>query len=352
MPKRSDEHCGCMVRAREWRAYGLLCLVMVLAVTAGCESRDRTARQVVVYCSVDQQTAEPILAEFQRQTGIRVLARFDTEASKTVGLVQKIRAEAARPAADVFWSGEIFYTIRLAAEGLLAEYTGASASAWPAAFRDVQGRWYGLALRGRVIGYSTDRVRPDEAPRCLEDLLDPRWKGRMVMADPDRGTTGGDVASWFVEFGSQRATEILRALKTNGMRVVEGNSTAVRMVATGQADVCLTDTDDVYAMQRNGAAVAMNPLRRNGRGTLAIPNTAAILRGAPHPQEAAALMEFLLGGPAEEMLLASDSHNWPVGRPAGPQQEQYAITEPVEVDYVKVAEALAAAKQTAREALR
>ncbi len=62
------------------------------------------AREVVLYCSVDQAIAEPIIAEFEKQTGIKVLSRFDTEAGKTVGLVQRIRAEAASPVADVFWS--------------------------------------------------------------------------------------------------------------------------------------------------------------------------------------------------------------------------------------------------------
>jgi len=79
-------------------------------------------RKVILYCSVDQVIAEPIIAEFERLTGIDVLPRFDTEASKTVGLVQRIRAEAASPIADVFWSNEIFHTIRLARESLLASY--------------------------------------------------------------------------------------------------------------------------------------------------------------------------------------------------------------------------------------
>ena len=119
----------------------------------GCESRE-TQKQVVVYCSVDQVFAEPILDAFEEQTGIKVLARFDTEASKTVGLVQRLRAEKAAPAADVFWSSEVFYTIRLAREGLFAGYQSESTKAWPRQFRDrgsdqdpAASRWYGFALR-------------------------------------------------------------------------------------------------------------------------------------------------------------------------------------------------------------
>ena len=336
---------------RRRAAWNLMVLACLGIAAGGCGKKEAT-EEVVLYCSVDQTVAEPIVKAFEQHSGIRVRARYDTEASKTVGLVQKIRAEADRPVADVFWSGEIFYTIRLAEEGLLSPYTGPAAKEWPEAFRDADSQWFGLALRGRVIGYASDRVEADAVPRCLEDLLDSRWKDRVVMADPDRGTTGGDVASWFVTYGPDRAREVLEGLRDNGMRLVEGNATAVRMVANGQADACLTDTDDVYAIRRNGAKMGMHPLGRNGKGTLAIPNTCAILRGAPHRGPAEALMEFLLVGPVEQLLLESDSHNWPVGFAPGAQFQEYAIPEPIEIDYAQVAEMLGPAKQAAREILR
>jgi iron(III) transport system substrate-binding protein len=101
------------------RAPAVIVAIGLVLVGLSCGKRS-DQRQVVLYCSVDQAVAEPIVAEFEKQSGIRVLARYDTEASKTVGLVQRIRAEAQAPMADVFWSGEVFHTIRLAREGLLA----------------------------------------------------------------------------------------------------------------------------------------------------------------------------------------------------------------------------------------
>jgi iron(III) transport system substrate-binding protein len=306
---------------------------------------------VVLYCSVDQSIAEPIIAEFERQTDIKVLARFDTEASKTVGLVQRIRAEAASPIADVFWSSEIFHTIRLAREGLLAQYNSDQTKHWPAKFADPGGRWYGFALRGRVIAYNTKRVSSNDAPHSLEDLLESRWKGRLVMATPEFGTTSGDIASWFVHYGGERAKKILQLLKANKIRLVDGNSTAVRMVATGQANVCLTDTDDVYAAQRNGWPIAMNYLDQGGDGVLTIPNTAAVIKGGPHPEGAKVLMDFLLSEQLEQMLARSDSHNSPIHPSLTRQFEQYVISKPLDVDYEKVADHLPTAIKTAREIL-
>ena len=334
------------------------CLAAVLTVLLPClllscsKSSDPDSREVVLYCSVDQGIAEPIIAEFENQSGIKVLARFDTEASKTVGLIQRIKAEAASPVADVFWSSEIFHTIRLARDSLLEPYRSDATRDWPALYADAEGRWYGFALRGRVIAYSMERVSAEDAPKSLEDVLDGKWKGRLVMAAPEFGTTGGDVASWFAHYGDARARQILDGLKANDIRIVAGNSTAVRMVATGQADVCFTDTDDVYAAQRNGWPVDMNFLDQAGDGALTIPNTAAVIKGATHPEEAAELMDFLLSEQLEGLLACSDSHNSPVHKALTEQFALYAIAKPLNVDYEKIADQLPIAIRTAREVLR
>jgi iron(III) transport system substrate-binding protein len=302
---------------------------------------------VVLYCAADQNVAEPIIAEFEKQTGIKVLARFDSEASKTVGLVQKIRSEAAAPVADVYWSGEPFYTVRLAEEGLLDHYESKLMANWPAHLADAQGRWYGFALRARVIGYNTQRVPAAEAPRRLEDLLDAKWKGRLVMARPEFGTTGGDIASWFAHYGRERGIEILKALKANELRLVDSNSSAVRQVATGQADVCLTDSDDVYAGKRNGWPVAMNYLDRGGAGILVIPNTVALIQGGPHPETARQMVAFLLSEQVERLLAWSDAHNTPVHAALTEEFSQYTLPARLNESYEKIAQHLPDAVQMA-----
>ena len=61
--------------------------------------------------------AAPIFKDFEKSSGLHIVARYDSESGKTVGLAQKLRTEAARPVADVYWSGEIFHTVRLAHDG-------------------------------------------------------------------------------------------------------------------------------------------------------------------------------------------------------------------------------------------
>ena len=330
-------------------AYAFCAVVLVMAGLTSCKGHRRP--QVVLYCSVDQDIAEPIIAQFEKDTGIQVLARFDTEASKTAGLVQRLRAEKARPAADVFWSGEVFYTARLASEGVFVQYRSARTADWPRAYADPNGRWYGFGLRARALVYNTQRVRPDQSPRSLEDVLDPRWRGRLVMARPQFGTTGGDIASWLAHYGRDRTLGILRGLRGNQVRLVAGNSNVVRVVAQGQADVGLTDTDDVYAGQRNGWPVARNLLDQAGEGALAIPNTVAMIQAGPHPSQARVLMEFLLHEQVERLLAASDSHNCPVRPQVAEAFKEYAIERSLNIPYDRIAACVPEALHMAEEIL-
>ena len=116
---------------RAW--YALIPLVLA----AGCGDPEPAA--VVVYTSVDQHYAEPVLAAFERETGIRVRAVYDVEASKTTGLVNRLIAERARPKADVFWNGEFAQTMLLKERGLLASYASPGREAAP--WRDPDGYW-------------------------------------------------------------------------------------------------------------------------------------------------------------------------------------------------------------------
>ena len=329
----------------------ILCCLLLLLVITSCKKQSSTNNEVVLYCSVDQQFAEPIIKQFEKQTGITVRARYDVEANKTVGLVKRIRAEGSNPVADVFWSGEIFYTIQLANEGLLAPYESEVTKDWPQLYKDKSNRWHAFGLRARVIAYNMRKVSAQEAPKSLEDCLDSKWKDRIAMAIPSYGTTGGDVASWFAHYGTEKAEEILTGLKDNKIKLVSGNSTAVRKVSNGEYDICFTDTDDVYAAQRNGHPVDFNFLNQGDMGPLAIPNTVALIENAPHPKAAKKLLDFILSEELEVLLAESDSHNSPIHPSLAGQYEKYEIKKRLNIEYEKIAELLTASIERTKEIL-
>lgn len=97
----------------------LLPLLWACDQTSESQNKQQT---VVIYTSVDQIFSESILQQFEQQSGIQVKALYDVEASKTVGLVNRLLAEKDNPQADVFWNSEVSRTIQLKQSGILQPY--------------------------------------------------------------------------------------------------------------------------------------------------------------------------------------------------------------------------------------
>lgn len=308
----------------------------LLASMGSCGRRD-AADRVVLYSSVDDYLLRDLLPRYEAATGVRVDLVGDTEATKSAGLAERVIAEQSRPRADVWWSSEPFFTIRLARAGLLEPGAARAAlgedvaAEWPAGLMSADGSWVGLASRARVIVYRPSRVPEADVPRRLADLADPRWNGRVAIARPEFGTTRGHLAALIESDGAEAVEAWLRAMVAGGLRVYSGNATVVRAVAQGEVDLGLTDTDDVWAGQRNGWDVAAvfevrDPPRLHSglqpgpppghtpisHGPLILPNTAGLIRAGPNPERGRHLLAWILGGEAERMLAASESRNYPV----------------------------------------
>lgn len=273
---------------------------------------------VVVYTSVDQPFAEPVLASFTAATGIAVRPLFDTEAAKTVGLVSRLRAEAANPQGDVFWNSEFANTVRLAREGLFEAWPPPAASDVPALFRDPDGYWTAIGARARVLLVNTTLVATADHPLGLDDLASPRWPaGQVAVSQPLAGTGLTQAAAFRAAGGEAGMLAFYTRLQGAGVQFLDGNATVRDRVAAGAMQVCLTDSDDALVALARGAPVRMILPDQGpaGSGTLLIPNTVALVKNAPHPAEARRLVEYLVSAETERMLARGESRQIPV-RPA------------------------------------
>jgi len=284
----------------------------IFPALAGCWSASPNA--VVVYTALDSEFSEPIFADFSRESGLRVLPKFDVESTKTVGLTEALIAERARPRCDVFWNNEILHTLRLEKLGLLAEYTPAIAKTYPAEFRSARGNWCGFAARARVLLVNTELVAAPQRPASIRDLVDPQWQGRVAIAKPLFGTTATQAACLFAAWGNERAEKFFRELKANA-QILSGNKQVAQAVAAGQVAFGLTDTDDAIVEVERGSPVAIvYPDQEPGSlGTLFIPNTISILKDCPNPEAARKLVDFVLSPAVEEQLARGPSAQIPLG---------------------------------------
>ena len=106
----------------------LVGLIPVLFI-AGCGQRD--TNEVVVYVSEDQVFSEPILRDFEVDTGIRVMAVYDTEETKSTGVMNRLIAEKNNPQADVYWANEPIRVIILKQKGISEKYFSLNAEGIP-----------------------------------------------------------------------------------------------------------------------------------------------------------------------------------------------------------------------------
>ena len=283
---------------------------LVAALFAGYALLWPHRASLVVYCAHDSIYADEILRQFERQTGISVAVRYDTEATKSLGLVELLLQEKEHPRCDVFWNNELLGTLQLAGEGILLPYRGSGYERIPAAFKDSEGRWTGFAARLRLWIVNTNRLAPTEEAiqQALNGDLD-----QMVIAKPLYGTTRTQYTVLWKLWGREKLLAWHRDQRARNRREVAGNATVKNLVASGVCDFGWTDTDDFFEAKDEGKPVAMLPLRLENRATLCIPNTVAIIRGTQHVAEAQKLVDFLLSAQTEMALAKAKSRQIPLG---------------------------------------
>ena len=319
-------------------------LLLAFAIlTAGCgrseEAAPAAARTVTVYVSTDRVFSEPVLQEYERRSGVTVNAVYDTEETKSTGLANRLLAEQGRPQADVFWSNEPVRTLVLKSRGVLAPYRSPSAEGIPSVLRDSDGQWTGFSARMRVIAYNTKLVKTDEAPQSVLDLIDPKWKSQVAIADPRFGSTSFHVAALYTILGDAKADDFFKRLKANDVRIVDGNSVVRDMVVRGEVKLGLTDTDDVNVALEAGQPIAMILPDRSGMGVPVMPNMVSLVRDAPHPEEGQRLIDYLLSQDVERQLAQSEAVQIPLhpGVPGPKNMPAIDTFKPMTLDFAKAA---------------
>lgn len=246
----------------------------------------RPAREnvVIVYTSQDQIYAQQILADFTRETGIRVLPLFDSESAKTTGLMNRLIAERLRPQCDVFWSNEEMMMRKLGRRGLLADAPIAT-----------------FGYRSRRLVVNTNFVDPNDLPINLKQLASPKWKGRVAIAYPLFGTTAAHFMALRAAWGKDAWEQWCRDLVKNKALIVDGNSAVVRLVGMGEAWLGLTDWDDIAVGLRRQLPIKMLPRTQEFS---VIANSVALIRNGPNPKNARRFQEYLQQRQTQERLLA------------------------------------------------
>src|SRR5437762_1235658 len=314
-------------------------LVLILLLAVGLNScRSTSSKAVVVYVSEDQVFSEPILRDFERESGVRVKPVFDTEEAKSTGVMKQLIAEKDNQQADVYWANEPVRADALKQRGVSTAYVSPSAEGIPDQFKDTDHYWTGFSARARLLLVN---ARSTIKPASVMAYTDPSANGRAAIANPLFGTTTDYVAALFSIWGDERARTFMNDMKKNGVKITTSNGESTDLVAAGKVDFSLVDSDDAVNTKKQGKPVEMiyPDQDSNGIGVLILPNAVALIKGGPHPENGKKLIDYLLSKETERKLAFADCAQIPLhsGVDTPPEVRRIEEIRAMRVQYVDLA---------------
>ncbi|HWG32872.1 MAG TPA: extracellular solute-binding protein [Gemmatimonadaceae bacterium] len=212
-------------------------------------------------------------------------------------VLDRIRGEAVNPQADVWFGAPSESFERAAKENLLQPYRPTWAADVPAEAHDAHDLWYGTYLTPEVIAYNGDAIPRDSAPQDWDDVLDPKWRGKVIIRDPIASGTmraifGAIIAKSVTETGSpQRGYDWLRRLDANTKEYVLNPTILYQKLKSREGLITLWDMPDVATMRDRVGIPIDYVIPRSGTPLLV--DAIAIVRGTKHPREAKLYYEFV-----------------------------------------------------------
>jgi iron(III) transport system substrate-binding protein len=284
------------------RARPLLFAVSLIAAAAGCRHDARTP--LVLYSPHGRDLLGLVEAEFEKahpDVDVRWLDMGSQE------VYDRLRSEKANPQADVWYGGPDTIFARAAKEGLLASFEPAWKNAVGPDSRRGSGLFFGLYLTPAMPVYNSKAIPASEAPREWDDLLDPKWKDKILIRDPLASGTMRAVWGWMIsksvrETGSPEAGfQWLRRLDAQTKEYVFNPILMYEKVVRQEGLITIWDLPDTLLERQRGS-----PLQYvfPKSGTPVINDAVGIVAGSRHPELARAFVDFL--GTREVQILAAE----------------------------------------------
>jgi iron(III) transport system substrate-binding protein len=273
-------------------------LLLALGTVAACGGDDgggggsqAAEQKLVVYSGRAKALVGPLLADFERRTGVNLDVRYGESAE----LAATIAEEGDASPADVFFSQDAGALGAVEQEGLLAPMPRPVLERVPARFRDPQGRWVGTSGRSRVVAYSTKRVKRSELPDSIFGFTDPRWKGRIGFPPPN-ASFQAFVSAMRLSVGDERTRAWLHGIKENEPTLLDNNIQTEEAIARGEIDVGFVNHYYLYELsaEQPGFPVANHFLRAGDPGSLVNAAGVGLVKGSEAAAPARRLVDFLL----------------------------------------------------------
>jgi iron(III) transport system substrate-binding protein len=264
--------------------------------------------ELTVYTSRAEALFKPVVEAFNAQypdVKLTVLSGSNGE------LAAKILEERNNPQADVLINSDTLTMESLAAEGVFQANDSAAVKAVPEAYRADDGNWTALTLRPRVIMYNTDLVKPEDLPKSVLDLADPKWKGQIGSADSRNGALMANLVALRELAGEDKTNEFIKGLVANEPQWFSGHTEVRKAVGAGELALGFVNHYYYHLSKAEGAPVGIIYPDQDTFGLVVNSTNAGIIKDSKNAELARLFVDFMLS-PEGQKVYAEKNFEYPV----------------------------------------
>ncbi|MBM7600073.1 iron(III) transport system substrate-binding protein [Virgibacillus halotolerans] len=280
----------------------LIISMFLLSACAGEDSSgDSNGKSITLYSPETPDLSKELAKKFEEVNGIKV----NVDYAGTNVLVNKMMAEKGNPQADVWYGGGGLLPFEASIDkGIMEPYIPESAEDWEVVEDGIKLKHeddYYVGTEMFVLGfaYNTELVSEEEAPKTWDDLLDPKWEGKIQFPNPAAsGTSTLMVLSYMMENGEEAGWEYFQKLNDQANSVPDSGSGPTKAAAMGEAHIAIGFDFMAYEHQNNGETVDFIVPDK----TPILVNPATLIKDGPNPEGGKKFMDFMLTEDAQEIL--------------------------------------------------
>lgn len=253
--------------------------------------------EAVIYANMDVAAMKPLTDGFMKRypavkaasvhfSGASIITRIDSE------------HRAGKPLSDVVLSGQLG-VLALIDKKIAARYRSPEREFYRDGFKDKEGLWTAYMTNVMVSAYNTRQVKKDEAPRAVEDLLKPRWKGKLTM-DSQSYVWFGTILQ---HLGEEAGLRFMQRLGEQNISHQRGRRLMTQLVAAGEFDMAVeTNLNSVLSLSRQGAPLSFAPIQPY----FLSPSLVFMSANAPRPHTGALFIDYLLSEEGQKIIVTTN----------------------------------------------
>ena len=278
---------------------------------------------VVVYTTHSEEMLEKIADEFTKETGVNV------EFINLKGeLADRVRSEKDNPQADVMYGGDTATYMNLKSEGLYEKTNPSWAKELNDLYKDSEGYWYGTIKTPVMMFYNTDVLSSDKAPKDWSDLTKAEYKDLIVSRDSLSSSMKSTISNLIDYYKNTKnedaAWTYLKELNNNTKNYYNSGSVMYSAIGKGEAAISMAVLSDIIDNKENNGMPFETIYPTSG--AVEITDCVAALKNAPHPNAAAAFVDFV-GSAKVETMIANDFNRIPTLKSALKDSPKWMQTE-------------------------